>query len=117
MRESKQTPLTLPRGLNPHDFKQSLEMFEAAVFDNATVFAAVAVRPRRRAEFESFEAALEFVSFQHDPNSWLIYASTSSGRTMIPDRAKWSEWSARSLESARLQLECIRPKRTPLQRR
>lgn len=117
MPTSNQEPLKTPRGGNPHDFTQKLVNWEAAVFDNATVFAAVAVRPRRRAEFESFEAALEFVSFQHDPNSWLIYASTSSGRTMIPDRAKWSEWSARSLESARLQLECIRPKRTPLQRR
>jgi hypothetical protein len=97
MIKSSQTPLTAKRGLSPAD-KLPLSDWEAAVFDNAALFTAIAMRPRRRSEFASFADALAYVRAQPDVNAHLIYAVTKSGRSMIPDPVKWDEWLIRATE-------------------
>jgi hypothetical protein len=92
---SYQKPLEAKRGGNPHDFKQNIAAWEAAVFDNAAYFSVFAVRPRRRQQFSTFLEALTFIREQPDSKSYLIYAVTEAGRTMIPDRDKWDHWLER----------------------
>ena len=93
--KSRQIPLIAPRNGNPHNFAQSIETWEAAVFDNAAYFSVFAVRPRRRQQFPTFAEALDFIREQSDSRSYLIYAVTEAGRTMIPDRDKWDHWLER----------------------
>lgn len=93
--KSHQTPLTAKRGGDPHDFAQGLANWEAAVFDAADLFTAVAMRPRRRFEFKSFPDALKFVREQPDQGAFLIYAVTASGRSMVPEPALWDDWLTR----------------------
>src|SRR5262252_3426135 len=98
MPTSKQQPLTA-QGTHEHDFMQSYESWEAAVFDRAVYFAVYELRwgergdPPRHTKWKCFPWAVRYAKeSKHGP---CIYAVVESGRFNNLDREKWDEWVSR----------------------
>jgi hypothetical protein len=89
----RQNPLKA-RGGNPHDFKLRFDDWEAAVFDHAAYFTAIAMHPRRRFEFSTFAEAVAFAR-SLPLERFCLYAITESGRSMIPEQVSWDDWVER----------------------
>jgi hypothetical protein len=100
---SKQTPLTSPRGGDPHIFLQRPQDWDAAVFDQAILFRTVRMRSVPPRQLDDFETIAEAVTYAQSPvgtsEGACVYAVCSSGRFTLLDREKWQEWVQRTEET------------------
>ena len=96
MYTSNQRPLAAPRCRSEHDFAQTREAWEAAVFDRAEYFSVCEIRnDRRRTEFDAPRAAVEFARTRPADVGACLYAVAATGRSIFLDPEKWDEWVTR----------------------
>jgi hypothetical protein len=101
MPRSKQTPLKCPRGRHEHDFSQTCQEWECAIFDRASYYKVVEYRSgsgpnlgdtKRETHWSVFPWAVRYAADRRDA---VIYAVAPTGRFTCLDREKWGEWEQR----------------------